>query len=50
MCHGANPGLVESFAKEALLEIAKAEGIHTEVPTTRKEWAALANKLQIKVS
>ena len=47
--HGANPGLVSHFVKQALLNIAKDTGVDTRDPNTRAEWAALAHKLNVKV-
>lgn len=47
--HGANPGLVSHFVKQALLNIAEDTGVVTTVPTTRAEWAALAQTLSVKV-
>ncbi|MDP3965610.1 MAG: saccharopine dehydrogenase NADP-binding domain-containing protein [bacterium] len=49
VAHGANPGLVSHFVKEALLRIAKDTGEKVMEPKTREEWAALAQKLEIKV-
>lgn len=48
-CMGANPGLVSSFIKEALLNIARDTDVKVAKPTNREEWAALAQKLGIKV-
>ena len=48
-CMGANPGLVSSFIKQALLNIAKDTGVSATKPQTREEWAKLAQKLGIKV-
>jgi homospermidine synthase len=47
--HGANPGLVSHFVKQALLNIAKDTNVDAGDPSTRAEWAALAHKLSIKV-
>ncbi len=47
--HGANPGLVSHFVKQAMLNIAKDTGHATAVPTTREGWAKLARDLGIKV-
>lgn len=47
--HGANPGLVSHFVKQALLNIARDNNLDVEKPTTQVEWAALANTLSIKV-
>ncbi|MDB5317771.1 MAG: homospermidine synthase [Rhodospirillales bacterium] len=49
MTHGANPGLVSHFVKQALLEIARDTGVDTSTPTDRAGWAALAQTLGIKV-
>ena len=46
---GANPGLVNSLLKVALLEMAKATGLPTEVPQDGPGWGALARALGIKV-
>ncbi len=48
--HGANPGLVSHFVKQALLNIAKDTAFPLESePQTRDEWAKLALDLGIKV-
>jgi len=47
--HGANPGLVSHFVKQALLNIAKDTSVDAGNPKTREEWAALGHKLGIKV-
>jgi homospermidine synthase len=47
--HGANPGLVSHFVKEALLQLARATGDAAERPRSREGWAALANQLGVKV-
>ncbi|HSV28727.1 MAG TPA: saccharopine dehydrogenase C-terminal domain-containing protein [Candidatus Omnitrophota bacterium] len=47
--HGANPGLVNHFVKQAMLNIAKDTGLDAKVPASREEWAALAERLSIKV-
>ena len=49
LTHGANPGLVSHFVKEALLDIADATGRRAPQPATRADWAALAQKLGVKV-
>ncbi|MFA6414676.1 MAG: saccharopine dehydrogenase C-terminal domain-containing protein [Candidatus Paceibacterota bacterium] len=48
LAHGANPGLVSHFVKQALLNIAADTGVKTETPTSRVEWARLAKDLGIK--
>ena len=49
MTHGANPGLVSHFVKQALLNIAADTGIDAGVPTTRRGWAELSRSLGVKV-
>ncbi len=48
IAHGANPGLVSHFVKQALLNIAKDTGVKVKTPGSREEWASLAQKLGIK--
>ncbi len=47
--HGANPGLVSHFVKQALLDIARDTDHDTTVPTTQQGWAQLAHDLGVKV-
>ncbi len=47
--HGANPGLVSHFVKQALLNIAADTGVKTDTPANREEWGRLAQKLGVKV-
>jgi homospermidine synthase len=48
--HGANPGLVSHFVKQALLELASATAHPLPArPASRESWAALAQALGIKV-
>ena len=47
--HGANPGLVSHFVKQALLDIAKDTGTDAGDPKSREEWANLAKGLGVKV-
>jgi homospermidine synthase len=47
--HGANPGLVSHFVKQALLNIAADTNVQAGDPRTREQWASLAHKLGIKV-
>jgi homospermidine synthase len=49
LTHGANPGLVSHFVKQALLNIARDTGVDTLVPADRAGWAALAQGLGVKV-
>jgi len=48
MTHGANPGLVSHFVKEAMLNIARDTGKPAATPATREGWAALAQSLGVK--
>lgn len=47
--HGANPGLVSHFVKQALLNICADSGRTAAVPASREGWAQLARDLGIKV-
>ncbi|MDP5134749.1 saccharopine dehydrogenase NADP-binding domain-containing protein [Rheinheimera baltica] len=47
--HGANPGIVNHFAKAALVELTKSLGILEQIPESRQQWAALAKKASVKV-
>lgn len=47
--HGANPGLVSHFLKQALLDINRDTGLNLPQPNSREQWAQLAMKLGIKV-
>jgi len=49
LTHGANPGLVSHFVKRALLDIARDTRVKVPRPDTREKWAALAQKLGVKV-
>ena len=49
LTHGANPGLVSHFVKQALLNIATDTGVDHGDPNSRADWAALAHKLGVKV-
>jgi homospermidine synthase len=49
LTHGANPGLVQHFVKQALLNIAGDLKIDAGNPRAREEWAQLARQLNIKV-
>lgn len=46
--HGANPGLASHFMKEALLNMAKDNLMHVDMPKNSQDWAELAQKLDIK--
>jgi homospermidine synthase len=49
LTHGANPGLVSHFVKQALLDIAAANGLEVATPAARAEWGALAHQLGVRV-
>jgi len=49
IAHGANPGLVQHFVKQALTNVAKDLDIDTGDPTTRGDWAKLARTIGVKV-
>lgn len=46
---GANPGLVNAFVKQALLNMARDSGWDVAVPASPEAWAGLAQRLGIKV-
>jgi homospermidine synthase len=47
--HGANPGLVSHFIKQALLDVAAFTGKDVEEPSDRAGWAKLMQSLGVKV-
>ncbi len=47
--HGANPGLVSHFVKQALVNIARDTGVDAAIPRDRAGWGALAYQLGVKV-
>jgi homospermidine synthase len=47
-CCGANPGMVSWFVKQALLNVAADCGIDPGQPSSREDWARLAQKTSIK--
>lgn len=49
IAHGANPGLVSHFVKQALLDIARDTGVSDTPPETREQWARLAQRLGVRV-
>ena len=49
LTHGANPGLVSHFVKQALLNVAGDTGVDAGTPKSRDDWGQLARKLGIKV-
>lgn len=48
IAHGANPGMVSHFVKEALLKLAVDLGTPAAEPTSREGWARLAKSLGVK--
>ncbi len=48
LTHGANPGLVSHFVKQALLDVARDCGEKGGIPQSRKEWAQLGSRLGVK--
>ena len=49
LTQGANPGLISALTKRALLNIAADTHVEVDLPTSHEEWAALAQRLDIKV-
>ena len=49
LTHGANPGLVSHFVKQALIDLAQASGLEASAPSERPDWALLAEQLGVKV-
>ena len=49
LTHGANPGLVSHFVKQALVDIARAGDPAAAIPADRSGWGRLAERLGIKV-
>jgi homospermidine synthase len=49
LTHGANPGLVSHFVKQALLNLARDAGMKLTPPESRAAWGALAQSLGVKV-
>lgn len=49
LTHGANPGLVSHFVKQALLDLARDTGLGAAQPATRQQWGELAHRLGVKV-
>jgi homospermidine synthase len=47
--HGANPGLVSHFVKQALVDLARDTGVDSAAPQDRAGWARLAQRLGVKV-
>ena len=49
LTHGANPGLVSHFVKQALLNIAADIKVDAGNPKSRTDWGQLARQLGVKV-
>jgi homospermidine synthase len=49
LTHGANPGLVSHFVKQALIDLAQNSGLRARTPSNRADWALLAEQLGLKV-
>src|SRR5437868_7478913 len=49
LTHGANPGLVSHFVKQALLNIAAETRVDAGKPASRAEWGDLARRLGLRV-
>ncbi|MCC6532673.1 MAG: homospermidine synthase [Burkholderiales bacterium] len=47
--HGANPGLVSHFVKQALVNLARDSGDGEVIPASREQWALLAERVGMKV-
>ena len=48
LTHGANPGLVSHFVKQALVDAAAASGLAADPPMDRAGWGLLAERLGVK--
>jgi homospermidine synthase len=46
--HGANPGLVSHFFKQALIDLAAGQGFRP-TPHTKADWARLAQRLDVRL-
>lgn len=49
LTHGANPGLVSHFVKQALLNVAADTGVDAGNPKSRSDWGDLARAVGVKV-
>ncbi|MGI9462193.1 MAG: homospermidine synthase [Alphaproteobacteria bacterium] len=49
IAHGANPGVVSHFVKQALVNIAKDTGYNSDIPKTKQAWVEFACHLGVKV-
>ncbi|MBV9863215.1 MAG: homospermidine synthase [Alphaproteobacteria bacterium] len=48
LTHGANPGLVSHFVKQALLDLARDAGCASDPPRARADWGRLAELLGVR--
>src|SRR5260221_8446412 len=48
LTHGANPGLVSHFVKQALVDVARDAGLPAEPPSDRAGWGRLAETLGVR--
>jgi homospermidine synthase len=48
LTHGANPGLVSHFVKQALVDLARADDPQAPIPAAGASWGELAERLGIK--
>ena len=48
LTHGANPGLVSHFVKQALIDLSRNTGLQDAIPASRADWARLAETLGVK--
>ena len=48
LTHGANPGLVSHFVKQALVQLAADLKVSTGALDTREQWADLAKRLDVR--
>ncbi len=49
LAHGANPGLISHWVKQALIDLARDIHGKGDIPRSKAEWAQLAMKLGVKV-
>jgi homospermidine synthase len=49
LTHGANPGLVSHFVKQALVDLSGESSVAPAVPDSRAKWARLAQGLGVRV-
>jgi homospermidine synthase len=49
LTHGANPGLVSHFVKQALLDVARDADRSAETPADRAGWGKLAERVGVKI-